>query len=436
MNLYAMSLAAIGSFLMITVAMRFTNRGGMALLLLLFALFALYNHRYYVLPANANAELRLTFVSNLSRVGPIETISYDAAHHVGEIFYGAQYLLPHTVFHRFDSRKREVPASEAVISGNKWRQARRLGAKFVVSSGWDNALWVLPGEMQSRLPPVSYEGVTLGAEPKFGFQEVGFYLPERFLGAPGRWTNGDAALKVPLDPANPPQLLGIETIVPGRDGAQLQVLANRVELWNRQVPPDMWSKTFSLEHVPLKNVLLIELISDTSFGERRLGVVVRGIRLMARDSVAYEGVTLGVESAIGFEESGFHLPERIDGVPVRWTNGAATLKVPLDPANPPRRLEIETVAPGREGVRLRVLANGTELWHQRISSGSWSKTFSLEQVPMNDELVIELKSDTFSPAEKHPDSADNRRLGVAVRAIRLTARDSFEGRHGKASNVK
>jgi hypothetical protein len=146
--------------------------------------------------------------------------------------------------------------------------------------------------MQSRLPAVSYEGVTLGAEPKFGFQEVGFYLPERFLGVPGRWTNGDAALKVGFGPANPPQLLEIETMVPGRDGAQLQVLANRIELWNQRVPPDLWSKTFKLEHVPLNKVLLIELISDTfspgekhpdSEDKRRLGVAVTRIRLTARD---------------------------------------------------------------------------------------------------------------------------------------------------------
>ncbi len=106
---------------------------------------SLYNHRHYVLPGNAIARPRLTFVSQLSRVGPIPAISYDAAHHEHEIFYGIQFLLPDTVFNRFDSRKREVPLSEAVISGNKWRQARRLGARFVVSSGWDNALVVAAG---------------------------------------------------------------------------------------------------------------------------------------------------------------------------------------------------------------------------------------------------------------------------------------------------
>ncbi len=145
LKLYSMFLAAMASFLMVTVAMRFTKRGGMTLLMLLFALFALYNHRYYLLPAVAAARPRLIFVSQMNRVGPIDAISYDAAHPEPEVFYGAQYLLPNTVFNRFDSRKREVPVSDAVISDNKWRQARRLGAKYVVASGWGNALWVLPG---------------------------------------------------------------------------------------------------------------------------------------------------------------------------------------------------------------------------------------------------------------------------------------------------
>lgn len=292
LKLFSMSLAAMGSFLMIMVAMRFTTRGGMALLMLLFALFALYNHRHYLLPAVATARPRLAFASQIHRIGPIEAISYDAAYQQSEIFYGAQYLLPNTVFNRFNSRQHEVPISEAVISGNKWRQARRLGARLIVSSGWDNALWVLPGEMQSRLPDVFYEGETLGAEPKMGFHEAGFYLPEHFLGEPGRWTNGAAVLKVPLGSANPPRLLRIDTIVPGRDGAQLQLLANGVELWRQSIPRDGWSKTFSLESVPMNDELRIEIRSDTfvpaeeregAIDERSLGVVVTGIRLTARD---------------------------------------------------------------------------------------------------------------------------------------------------------
>jgi hypothetical protein len=293
LNLYLMSFATIGTFLLVVTMTRVSKRGGMFLLMLLFAAFSLYNHQHFVLPVQAKAAPRLVFASQVSRLGPIESISYDDAHFEGEVLYGLQYLLPHTVFNRFDSLKRERPESEVVLSGNRWAQSRRLGARFVVSSGWDNALWVLPGEMRSRMPVPSYEGVTLGVEPLFGFRESGFHLPEEFGGAPGRWTKGTATLRVPLDPRNLPRILEIETIIPGRDGARLRVVTNGTELWRGRVPSDGWSKTFSLEQVPMVDELLIKLKSDTfspaeslpgSRDARRLGVVVRGIRLTAHAS--------------------------------------------------------------------------------------------------------------------------------------------------------
>ena len=94
-------------------------------------------------------------MSEVSRLGPIAAISYDAASPERGLLPAIQYLLQHTVFNRFDSRKGQEPQSEAVISGEDWPQARRLGARFVVSSGRGSALWILPGEMQSRLPPAA-----------------------------------------------------------------------------------------------------------------------------------------------------------------------------------------------------------------------------------------------------------------------------------------
>jgi hypothetical protein len=134
---------------------------------------------------------------------------------------------------------------------------------------------------------------------------------------------------------------------------------------------------------------------------------------------------LGAESVVGFEESGFYLSKQGQGAPARWTNGDARLRVPLNPRRLPRLLQVETTAPGRDGARLRVLANGIELWDQRIPPDPWSQTFSLERVPMNDVLLIELQSDTFSPANKGPGSPDIRRLGVLVTGIRLTEHDRF-----------
>jgi hypothetical protein len=293
LNLYFMSLAAMASFLLIAATTQVSRRGPMLVLMLLFGSFSFYNHRHFALPAQAKARPRLVFASQISRLGPIESISYDDAHFEFELLHGLQYLLPNTVFDRFDSHRRERPRSEVVLSSNRWGQATRLGARFVVSSGWDNALWVLPGEMQSRLSVPSYEGVTLGVAPLFGFRESGFHLPEDFGGAPGRWTKRVATLRVPLDPLNPPRMLGIETVAPGRDGARLQLLANGIELWHGRVPSEPWSKTFSLGEVPMRDELLIKLKCDTfSPAEsgtgpgdgRRLGVAVTGIWVTAGES--------------------------------------------------------------------------------------------------------------------------------------------------------
>jgi hypothetical protein len=163
LKLYPISFAAMGSFLLITLMMRVSKRGGVALLMLLFCLLSYYNYRHYLKPRTVKRQPRLTFASQVRRLGPIAAISYDTAHRKPGFLAAMQYLLQDTAFDRFDSASGEEPASEAVISGKEWRQAHPLGARLAVSSG-RTALWFLPGEMQSRLPPAADERVDLGVE--------------------------------------------------------------------------------------------------------------------------------------------------------------------------------------------------------------------------------------------------------------------------------
>jgi hypothetical protein len=290
LNLYLVSLAAIALYFAITTTMRYSQRGGLVLLMLTFASFSLYNQRHYLRAVKENAEPRLTFVSQSSRLGPIRTLSFDSSHYDPGMFYGSQYLLQHTRFSEFDSSVGDEPESEIVISGTDWGQARLLGAELVLQEGnGDFALWVLPGEVQSSLPPASYDGVTLGVEPRFRVRETGFHAQEWLHGAPVRWTNGAASLRVPLDLRHIPLTLEIDTVAYNRDEVCLQILANGIELWHQWIPPQGWSKAFSLEHVPLSDELVIELNSDTftpaespegPADQRSLGVMVRGIRLI------------------------------------------------------------------------------------------------------------------------------------------------------------
>jgi hypothetical protein len=435
MNLYLISAFAVLAFLIITSMMRISERGGMVLLMLLFSLFSYHNFRHYLMPAQAKFRPHLTFASHLRGLGPIAAISYDTARPERFLIGGIQYLMQDTVFDRFNSHTGEEPESEAVISDSDWAQADRLGARYVISSGTGNAaLWFLPGELQSRLPVGSFDGMILGTEPIIGVQEFGFHQQEDFGGTPARWTKGTAELRVPLNPKSPPHVLGIETIAPGRESVDLRLLANGIELWHQPVLPEPWSGSFRLDRVPMDRELRIEILSDTytpSEGsgrmgdQRHLGIVVRGIRLAARDRLAAEasaGMRMGAAEIFGVPESGFHQQEIFDGEPARWTDGAATLSVPLDPENPPELLEIRTVAPGRESVDLQLLANGFELWHQPVPPEPWSRSFRLDQVPMNDELLIEILSDTFTPRGGAEGSGDLRSLGVVVTGIRLAER--------------
>jgi hypothetical protein len=91
-----------------------------------------------------------------------------------------------------------------------------------------------------------------------------------------------------LDPRHLPTRLELATVAPERDGALLRITANGVDLWNGPIPSDLWSQTFDLAGVPLRDELNLELESDTfvpaesvagSTDPRTLGVMVRSIRL-------------------------------------------------------------------------------------------------------------------------------------------------------------
>jgi hypothetical protein len=133
-------------------------------------------------------------------------------------------------------------------------------------------------------------GLTLGAAQVLGVPESGFHGPESFDSMPARWTNGTARLRILLDPRHLPTRLEVATAVPGRDGAQLRITANGVDLWSEPIPPESWSRSFDLAGVPMRKILNLELASDTfrpaetvegSTDPRTLGVMVRSIRLSA-----------------------------------------------------------------------------------------------------------------------------------------------------------
>jgi serine/threonine protein kinase len=129
----------------------------------------------------------------------------------------------------------------------------------------------------------------------------------------------------------------------------------------------------------------------------------------------------GAQPVAEIEDDGFHGPEvsASSGVAYRWTNGAARLTIPLHGPRP-KAVDVQVVLPGLPGYRLCIQANHQFLFEDRLSQGGvWGRTFDLSAVPLDRQLVLEILSDTFVPAQRNPGSNDQRVLGVRLVSITL-----------------
>jgi hypothetical protein len=434
LEIVAISAVSVLAFVLIMGALRLSNRLGIALLIVAFGCIAVANHRLFLVPAKEKIKPRLRFVELISKLGPIDRLGYDTEYLEGSFFRGIQYLMRDTVFVRFDSRQGEVPETEAVISGRDWRLAETYGAKFFVwAPQVDKALWVMPGELQSGISLHAPRGELMEDQPAVGVRFGGFNRRTLNAGTLGRWTNGSAAIKVNVDPQNPPRMLGIDIAPLRRDDILFELRVNGVTLWDGSLHRQGIAATFDLQSVPIQDELTIAFIHRSIGGsvgvfpsaehDEERGLFVRQVRLegpASLGSAVVGGLTLGAEQVLGVPESGFHGPESFNSAPARWTNGAARMHILLDPGNLPSRLEVATAAPGRDSVPLRITANGFELWKGQIPGVPWSRSFDLSGIPLENELSLELASDTFRPTDSVEGSDDARNLGVMIRSIHLS----------------
>ena len=144
----------------------------------------------------------------------------------------------------------------------------------------------------------------------------------------------------------------------------------------------------------------------------------------------YESIGLGSERCFGVMESGFHVQEWRGGKPFRWTDGRAKLVIPLNREHPPRALKVELLSYCPKDLELKILLNDHELYQGKIAADkSWSGMFSLADLRLGNEAILEIISDTFVPQEVVQGSIDNRILGVAVQDIRVLGNDPSERSH-------
>lgn len=150
-----------------------------------------------------------------------------------------------------------------------------------------------------------------------------------------------------------------------------------------------------------------------------IGVIGIGAYLYVITKRSFVNVTLGCEAVAGIDEAGFLYQEHEGDKPYRWTNGRAKLTVPIRRLDSPRSVAVHVRVHQPKGTHLRILANSKELFAGQIPGGDFEKVLSLADVPLGDELTLELNSDSWKPKGTIPEAKDERTLGVDVRSVRL-----------------
>src|SRR5262245_4508934 len=272
-----------------------------------------------------------------------------------------------------------------------------------------------------------------GAQPLAGIEESGFYGPEKSNQTAFRWTNGAAKLVGPLQ-GSIPKAMHVHLILPGRPlgpgggGFQVRIHVNGQSIFDERLDQQgSWTRAFDLSEMTLGDPLTLEFLSDTfvpaekikgSRDQRTLGLRIVGIVLLS-GAKSYADVPLGVANVPEVMEAGFHGPNVNSGQPSRWTNGAASLTVPLG-GKVPRLLALTLEIPDLPKYRVNVSVNGHKLFDDEVPPNDlWSTELLLEGLNLGESSHIELNSSTVVPADSDPKSLDRRKLGVNVKRLIL-----------------
>lgn len=123
----------------------------------------------------------------------------------------------------------------------------------------------------------------------------------------------------------------------------------------------------------------------------------------------------GVRRIDGVDERGFYDTEGTHVDAWRWTNGKATLVIPLQ-GRSPSRLRLRLGGTVAQTVDLRV--DGQTLWHGSTPDAhEMDEIFTLKHALRRASVRVEIVSSTFVPSRVDRTSRDTRTLGVQVRGI-------------------
>jgi len=149
-------------------------------------------------------------------------------------------------------------------------------------------------------------------------------------------------------------------------------------------------------------------------------------RILGADpEYGYRGVDLHAGLKWGLTRSGFHDPERFEDGGVAWTDGHGKLLVPIH-GNPPAAVSISVPASAIPDADLTIVVNGTELFRGPIPADGLRTVLSLDGVPVESKMEIELISESMLQTRTEPIDGSlyrretiERSVGVAVESLKL-----------------
>jgi hypothetical protein len=168
----------------------------------------------------------------------------------------------------------------------------------------------------------------------------------------------------------------------------------------------------------LSDVFIPPQLNQKNKDTRQLGVRVYNMTLLS-GTQEYVNVPLGGDFVPGVEEAGFYKADKEGDSSVRWTTGAAQLKVPVRQKRP-RALVVTMDVPEQLKDRLGIVVNGRKLVDEPAQAkNNWTRNLSLDGVDFQEQLLIEVRSSTWIPAQAIVGSTDQRALGVRLKKVLL-----------------
>jgi hypothetical protein len=168
----------------------------------------------------------------------------------------------------------------------------------------------------------------------------------------------------------------------------------------------------------LSDVFIPAQLNQKNKDARQLGVRVYNMTLLS-GTQEYLNVPLGGDFVPGVEEAGFFKSDKEGDTSLRWTTGAAQLKVPVRHKRP-KAMVVTMDVPAQLTDSLGIIVNGRKLVDEpALKKNNWTRKLSLDGVDFQEQLLIEVRSSTWVPAKAIIGSTDQRALGVRLKKVLL-----------------